>query len=78
MKELNVMQADGVHTPSGEEIVFTYLSKVTIDQNEMYYIQCDIKKNGSLSTNGFYGVDAKSGKCYRITGAEGAYKAVAY
>lgn len=78
MKELNVIQADGVHTQSGEEIVFTCFSKVTIDQNEMYCIQCDIKKNGCLSTEGFYGVDVKSGECYIITGTEGAYKAVAY
>lgn len=78
MKELNFMQADGVHTPSGEEIVFTYISKLTVDENEMYYIQCELKKNDALTTDAFYGVDTKTGKCYKITGAEGAYKAAAY
>lgn len=78
MKEFNILATDGESTPNGDKVTFTYLSKITVDGIEIYHIRCDLKKNGMASTEEFYGVGVKNGQCYKITGEEGAYKAVAY
>lgn len=78
MKELNILTADGENTPNGEKVTLTYLSKITADGMELYHIRCDLRKNGTVSTEGFYGVGVKNGQCYKVTGEEGAYTTVTY
>ena len=78
MKSLNIIKSDGVTAVNGGTVSFAQISKVTINDVEMYHIQCDITLNGAKSTQGYYGVGLKNGQCYKVTGSSGEYSAVKY
>lgn len=76
MKELNILNSMSRFSVSNYTPEFVFLSKKTIDGIEMYYIRLDVKED--LSTEGYYGVGVKDGKCYRVTGSGNNAKAVEY
>lgn len=78
MKELGILTADGETAPNGAAAIFSYVAKLTIDETEIYQIRFNLKKDGITTADEFYGVGVKNGRCYRITGTEGAYTAVSY
>ena len=78
MKELGMLNADEQTAPNGAAAVFSYVGNVTINDTELYEIRVDLKSGTQTTTEGNYGVGIKNGKCYQITGTEGAYQASSY
>lgn len=78
MKELGMLNADEQTAPNGAAAVFSYVGNVTINDTELYQIRVDLKSGTQTTTEGNYGVGIKNGKCYQITGTEGAYQASSY
>lgn len=78
MISLNALKSDGRLTKDGGEVTFVYQSKKTIDNNEMYLIRMDVKKNGVTSAQGYYGVGTKNGQCYKVNESGGGYIAASY
>ncbi|MDO5403702.1 MAG: hypothetical protein Q4F11_09725, partial [Eubacteriales bacterium] len=60
-------KSDGNTTASGGAAEFNLQSQINVQNVEIYYIRFDVKNNGSLSTQGYYGVDVKSGACYIVS-----------
>ena len=78
MKELGMLNADEQTAPNGAAAVFSYVGNVTINDTELYEIRVDLKSGTQTTTEGNYGVGIKNGKCYQITGTEGAYQTSSY
>lgn len=78
MIALNLLKNDGVSMTNGGTMSFVYQSKKTINDIEMYYIRCDVKRSGKTETQGYYGVGLKNGQCYKVTENSGQYSAVQY
>lgn len=78
MIALNLVKSDGKTMTNGGMVSFVYQSKKTIDNIEMYYIRCDVKRNGVIETQGYYGVGLKNGQCYKVTESSGKFSAVQY
>ena len=77
MKELNILNSNGKFSVGGGTPEFEYISKKSINGIEMYYIRLDVS-DGTSSTEGYYGVSVKEGKCYKITGTGMNLVAVEY
>lgn len=78
MQALNVLKSDGKTFTAGGTINIVYQARETVGDVELYYVRVDSTTNGATTVYGYYGIGIRDGRCYKVTGNSGSYKAVEY
>ena len=72
------IMSDGKKAADGSLIEFVYHTKTKINDKDMYIVRYDVTKNGSTSTEAYYGIAIDDGSLYKLTLTNGSFFASKY
>ena len=75
MKATGDLKADGITFKDGKTVEFIYNTRKTIKNIDMYITSYNLSK---VRQTNYYGIDVKSGLCYKVTESGGEFSATEY